>query len=87
MQRTLDCSAGAYQYVDIGDVSRRFGRGIETLPYVHRVLLENLARSQAWNLPVAENEIRAAIRFHIDGLKQDGQPVPQPTSIADYVEA
>jgi predicted RNase H-like HicB family nuclease len=34
-----------------------------------------------------EREIRDAIRFHIDGLKQDGQPVPQPTSIADYVEA
>jgi len=34
-----------------------------------------------------EREIRAAIRFHIDGLKEDGQPVPQPTSIADYVEA
>ena len=35
----------------------------------------------------AEREIREAIRFHIDGLKQDGLPVPQPTSIADYVEA
>jgi predicted RNase H-like HicB family nuclease len=35
----------------------------------------------------AEREIRDAIRFHIDGLKQDGLPVPQPTSIADYVEA
>ena len=35
----------------------------------------------------AEREIREAIRFHIDGLKEDGQPVPQPTSIADYVEA
>jgi predicted RNase H-like HicB family nuclease len=35
----------------------------------------------------AEREIRDAIRFHIDGLKEDGQPVPQPTSIADYVEA
>ena len=34
-----------------------------------------------------EREIRDAIRFHIDGLRQDGQPVPQPTSIADYVEA
>jgi predicted RNase H-like HicB family nuclease len=34
-----------------------------------------------------ENEIREAIRFHIDGLKQDGLPVPKPTSIADYVEA
>ncbi len=32
-------------------------------------------------------EIREAIRFHIDGLKEDGQPVPTPSSIADYVEA
>ena len=34
-----------------------------------------------------ENEIRAAIRFHIDGLKEDGLPVPKATTIADYVEA
>jgi predicted RNase H-like HicB family nuclease len=34
-----------------------------------------------------ETEMRDAIRFHIDGLKQDGLPVPQPTSIAEYVEA
>jgi len=34
-----------------------------------------------------EDEIRAAIRFHIEGLKEDGLPVPAPTSIADYVEA
>ena len=34
-----------------------------------------------------ETEIRDAIRFHIDGLKEDGLPVPKPTSIADYVEA
>ena len=34
-----------------------------------------------------EAEIRGAIRFHIDGLKADGLQVPEPTSIADYVEA
>jgi predicted RNase H-like HicB family nuclease len=34
-----------------------------------------------------EQEIRDAIRFHIDGLKADGLPVPEPTSIADYVDA
>jgi predicted RNase H-like HicB family nuclease len=33
-----------------------------------------------------ETEIRDAIRFHIDGLKADGQPVPQPSSIAEYIE-
>jgi predicted RNase H-like HicB family nuclease len=34
-----------------------------------------------------EREIRDAMRFHIDGLKTDGLPVPPPTSIAEYVEA
>ena len=34
-----------------------------------------------------ENEIRNAIRFHLDGLKADGLSVPQPTTIADYVDA
>ena len=30
--------------------------------------------------------IREAIEFHIDGLKQDGQPVPTPTSEGEFVE-
>ena len=34
-----------------------------------------------------EREIRDAIRFHIDGLKEDGLPVPAPTSSVEYVEA
>jgi predicted RNase H-like HicB family nuclease len=39
------------------------------------------------SVKVVEAEIRDAIRFHIEGLKADGLPVPAPTSIADYVEA
>jgi predicted RNase H-like HicB family nuclease len=38
-------------------------------------------------VPEIEQEMREAIRFHIDGLRADGLPVPRPTSIADYVEA
>ncbi|MFZ1106709.1 MAG: type II toxin-antitoxin system HicB family antitoxin [Hyphomicrobiaceae bacterium] len=34
-----------------------------------------------------EEEIRTAIRFHIEGLQADGLEVPQPSSIAEYVEA
>ena len=34
-----------------------------------------------------EREMRAAIRFHIDGLRSDGLPVPEPTSVIEYVEA
>ncbi|MDB5619616.1 type II toxin-antitoxin system HicB family antitoxin [Tardiphaga sp.] len=39
------------------------------------------------SIKAVEIEIRDAIRFHIDGLKEDGLSVPAPTSIADYVEA
>ena len=39
------------------------------------------------SVEAVEEEIRAAIRFHIEGLKQDGLEVPEPTSIAEYVEA
>lgn len=39
------------------------------------------------NVAEVEREIRDAIRFHIEGLKEDGLPVPKPTSIAEYVEA
>ena len=34
-----------------------------------------------------ESELRDAIRFHIDGLREDGLPVPEPMSLAEYVEA
>jgi len=34
-----------------------------------------------------EDEIRDAIRFHIEGLRSDGLPVPEPSSLAEYVEA
>jgi predicted RNase H-like HicB family nuclease len=36
---------------------------------------------------MVETEIRSAIRFHIDGLKEDGEVIPVPTTIAEYVEA
>ncbi len=34
-----------------------------------------------------EANLREAIRFHIDGLQEDGLPVPAPSAIADYVDA
>ncbi|MEX2650184.1 MAG: type II toxin-antitoxin system HicB family antitoxin [Alphaproteobacteria bacterium] len=30
--------------------------------------------------------IQAAIEFHIEGLKQDGFPVPAPTSVVEFVD-
>jgi predicted RNase H-like HicB family nuclease len=37
----------------------------------------------AETLEAVEREIRDAIRLHIEGLREDGLPVPKPTSIAD----
>jgi predicted RNase H-like HicB family nuclease len=34
-----------------------------------------------------EQSIREAIRFHIDGLEEDGLPIPAPTTLAEYVDA
>ena len=34
----------------------------------------------------AEQEIREAIKLHIDGLREDGLPVPAPASVVEYLE-
>jgi predicted RNase H-like HicB family nuclease len=31
-------------------------------------------------------EIREAIQFHLDGLREDGLPIPEPTSRVGYVD-
>ena len=37
-------------------------------------------------LEEVRQHIRTAVDFHIEGLKEDGIPVPEPTSVCDYVE-
>ena len=34
----------------------------------------------------AEAQIREAIEFHLEGLREDGLPVPFPSSRVEYVE-
>ena len=31
-------------------------------------------------------EIREAIEFHLEGMREDGFPIPRPSSWAEYVE-
>jgi predicted RNase H-like HicB family nuclease len=33
-----------------------------------------------------EREIKEAIRFHLDGMHQDGVQIPQPSAVCEYVE-
>lgn len=37
-------------------------------------------------LEEVKSVMREAIAFHIEGLREDGLPVPPPTSLCDYVE-
>jgi len=34
----------------------------------------------------AEQEILKAIKFHIDGLREDGLPIPAASSVVEYLE-
>jgi predicted RNase H-like HicB family nuclease len=33
-----------------------------------------------------EHNMREAIQLHIEGLREDGLPIPTPTSTAEYVD-
>jgi len=37
-------------------------------------------------LEETEQAIREAVGFHIEGLREDGTPIPPPTSRVDYIE-
>jgi predicted RNase H-like HicB family nuclease len=65
----------------------------------YAVVIENAgANYSAWVLDLpgciatgatvaeAEAAIRDAIAFHLDGLRQDGAPIPAPSSRVEYVE-
>ena len=34
-----------------------------------------------------EDRMREAIRMHIDGMREDGLEIPEPSSVAEYIEA
>ena len=33
-----------------------------------------------------ESEIREAISFHLEGMREDGVPVPEPSSQVEYID-
>jgi len=33
-----------------------------------------------------ESQIREAIEFHLEGMREDGLPIPQPASRVEYVD-
>ncbi len=37
-------------------------------------------------LEEVEQQIREAIEFHLDGMREDGIPIPMPSSRVEYVD-
>ncbi len=66
----------------------RYGVVIEKANGNYSAYVPDLPGCVATGATVADvqREIRAAIAFHLDGLREDGLPVPQPTSICEYIE-
>jgi len=67
----------------------RYAVVIEKAESNYSAYVPDLPGCVATGATVAEagQNILEAIRFHVDGLKADGLPVPKATSIAEYVEA
>lgn len=40
----------------------------------------------AETLDEVQTLIREAIEFHLDGLREDGDPIPEPTTLVTYAE-
>ncbi len=38
------------------------------------------------SLEDTERAIREAIEFHLSGMREDGLPIPKPSSMVEYVE-
>ena len=43
--------------------------------------------STGQTLEQVKANIREAIELHLQGLREDGETIPQPTTVSDYVDA
>jgi predicted RNase H-like HicB family nuclease len=39
------------------------------------------------NIQEVNQQIKEAIAFHLDGLREEGLPIPEATTLCEYVEA
>jgi len=66
----------------------RYAIVIEKAPLNYAAHVPDLPGCIATGATVAETEslIREAIEFHLEGLKEDGLPIPPPSSQVEYVD-
>jgi predicted RNase H-like HicB family nuclease len=67
----------------------RYAMIIETGQRNYSAYLPDLPGCVATGKTIEEvrERMREAIELHIAGMREDGLPIPEPTSLADYVEA
>jgi len=66
----------------------RYAVVIETAGSNFSAYVPDLPGCVATGMTLAETEraIREAIEFHLEGMRDDGTPIPPPSSRVDYVE-
>ena len=66
----------------------RYAIVIEKAPLNYAAYVPDLPGCIATGAIIAETEslIREAIEFHLEGLKEDGLPIPPPSSQVEYVD-
>ena len=67
----------------------RYAVVIESAEGNHSAYVPDLPGCVAVGDTIEETQaaIREAIRFHLAGLREDGDPIPEPVTVVDYVAA
>ena len=67
----------------------RYAMIIETGKKNYSAYLPDLPGCVATGRTIEEvrERMREAIELHLAGMREDGLPIPEPTTLADYVEA
>ncbi len=62
---------------------------IEKTPNNYSAYAPDLLGCAATGATLAEvqHQIKEAIEFHLEGLREEGLPIPEPTTLCEYVEA
>jgi predicted RNase H-like HicB family nuclease len=67
---------------------RRYAIVVEKAESNYAAYVPDLPGCVATGATVAETEqrLQQAIEIHVQGLREDGLPVPEPSSVVNYVE-
>jgi aconitate hydratase len=63
MISTLSAAGTEFRYFDLPAFLRASGKDVAVLPFVIRILLENLGRHRAWGSDVSEDELDAVVNW------------------------